>query len=787
MANYIIISRVLSPMSDKMGELWDEQAKTRDAEAYHIKEARVMLVNGGKFPLEIKAIFSKILDDSKLNEATDKTPLANWLQGHIEAIEKDDVKEVLPQMETDSATVKKPEKETYIFIHFGGQNDKQVKAPLEKLKSCFDTAKIGVIPFTVNASSSSILEDAGFLDNPDKIGILRTELENRALCYVAREGVFGWLEAYETSILTGDAFEEPDADVGEPSDASNEEDAIQYLKRTKKNEIKKDFETLKKDFVRDTIALNQYNERLKTKLTFKIGVWDAHKQCPIAAKTTDFKQFRIDFANMFDATPIVHPREEDFDAWLIVHTLKGLQKTTNNFFPNENADVRFTRDPLSIKPILSVGLVPLWEAASHPSIVVEDFRKDYLDSRLSFWDSCIWFRYVPLLSEHWGIQQRVAFRNVIDAFDTYKKDGLYDTVSSREFLEFHLRLYHNSFVSGVANHVIRAHGGAVTPFSFHSETKIQQEALKIYDELKGLKWRVLLIDDTSKTALQTVGNAQTLSKQHIIKKAIEADIDTHVATYKPLVKIEPVQKLDTAKKDFIKDKAQHYDIILLDYLFQNDGKNEFSIDFLKDLLKKESEYLKADYLGPLGKHYIVPISVYQNALTDNLHDAALLTHGDKWLITQGTDPLNKPHLFRFILFRLMDRQVKKAFIARDLLEKFNPKKQSEMMDNARRAYLNIIMKSSKLDSLLKFYDTSLFVQSIMENNFKGIARTKTGEIDTKSIVAIGEHFQHLFVLLANGNTQFKPQMWEEYFWLKTRLMVGKEDFWDNIRQYIEHL
>lgn len=799
MANYIIISRVLSSMSDKMSELWDKQAKKKEVEAAHIEGSRIMLVNGGNFPLTIKAIFSRILDDSKLDEALDKTPLADWLQGHINAIEQADNKGA-------TQTTNDLKKETYVFIHFGGQNDKQVKEPLKKLKSCFDTTKIEVIPFTVNASSSTILEDAGFLDNPDDVGILTTQLKNRALYYVAREGVFGWLEAYEKSILRGEVFEEPDKNVVEPSlfipYANNEAKVAQYLTEAKRNGIKTAFKVLKRDFIKDKIVSNQNIGKLNNTLRFKIGVWDASQQCPIAAKMADFKQFRIDFANMFEATPVVHPREEDFDAWLIVHTLKDLQKTENTNFSNKNVGRWFTKDPLSIKPILSVGLMPLWSTASNPSVNVDNFRKDYLDSRISFWDSCIWFRYVPLLNEHWETQQRAAFKNVIDAFCTYKKDGLYATASAREFLEFHLRLYHNSFVAGVANHVVRAHGGAVTPFSFHSETKIEQEALRIYEELKGMKWRILLIDDSSKIALKTIDNVPALNKRRIIKKAVEANIDINTAHYKPLIKIVSVKNLETAKKDFIKNKDQHYDIILLDYLFQHNGKNEFSIDFLKDLLKKGSDYLDADYLGPLGKHYIVPISVYQNALTDNLHDAALLTHGDKWLITQGTDPLNKPHLFRFILFRLMERQVKQAFIAKDLLEDFKHNSHKEMMDNARRAYLSIITKSSKLDGLLKFYDTSLFVQSLMDNNFRQV-KTTNGKIDRKSVMAIGEHFQHLFVLIANGNTQLKPQMWEEYFWLKERLMkeeeadmkdkttknqaAKKHSFWANIRQYIENL
>ena len=780
MDKYIIISRVLNPMSNKTKMLWRQFDTSNQAnDVYVIPDSDITLVDGEKLDT---AVWATILRTKKtarhsLNaprEAADKKHITDWLQRLVG-----------------------PNDMPHLFIHFGGHNDEEVKMPLNALKRCFGTQEVQLIPFTLEAKTGGILENGDFLDIHDK-GKLRDKLGEIAKNYREKAGVFGWFDAYESHILNAkENFEAAwsayrnkrkadDDEANQDMDKAGRENAQKkYIKTWKAFE---ELTTLFKASVpQNALPTGGYYEKT---MRFKIGEWDAKKQVPKASKTSDFPKFRADFAKVYAENLIVHPREEDFDAWLIVQRLSHLKKTSYADAAEDAPDISpFTKDPLSIKPILSVGLLPLWDSDAAINPKCEQFRKMYLDSRVKFWDSSIWLRYVPLLDENWATEQKAAFDNVLKDMHDYHAAKLYDTISAREFLEFHVRLYHNSFVAGVAHEVTRAHGGEVTPFSFHSETKIRQEAKAIHQKLEGLAWRILLIDDTGETNVQTVGNSGTHTKKQIVEEAIGG---------KDLIQIVSVIDLNKAKTDFIKDKTKHYDIILLDYLFHNNGKNEFGIDFLKTILNEANGYLETDCLGPLGKHYIVPISVYQNALTDNLHDAALLTHGDKWLITQGTDPLNKPHLFRFILFRLMERQVNKAFIAQNLLQDFRNNSPSEMMDNARRAYVSIITRSNKLDNLLKFYDTSLFAKSLLDKNFDQI-KDKQGRINRKNVMAIGEHFQHLFVLIANGNTQFKPQMWEEYFWLKDRLMVDKTNattpnaaaekhsFWANIKQYIENL
>jgi hypothetical protein len=768
MNNYIIVTRVLNPMSDKANDLWKHHSSALSDKYLKIVESNIFLVDGEKLD---KQIWGGILTTKcKELQTEDKEHIRKWQE---EIIENKDMK-------------------TVIFVHFGGYNEEDVKAPLNKLMSCFDKAKVNIIPFTVQSTSGGILESANFLDIKDK-GVLEAELKNTVDNYVARKGVFGWFLEYEDLVFKSENFKsdwetfkqkERDKSANNYEDYEKTEQKFRKLKsnfqineyvnrinpENQANHTKTIFKLFKSKFNDNKEEFNDSNNHVR-KLKFKIGTWDSKYNCPKAAKANEFTQFRKKLATIYDENLIVNPREEVFDAWLIVHTLRSLQKTTHGS-SIDDADSWFIKDP---KPVLSVGLLTLWDSPFSKKTNCEAFRKEYLDARVRFWDSCVWFRYVPLLGESWTIFQRHTFENAINDIYTYHINGTYRTISSREFLEFHLRVYKNAFVAGVANNVTRAHGGSVMPFSFHSETKIQQEIMEIMKDLKDLKWRILLVDDVSKTSLRTVDGKLSLTKQEFIIEALKN---------KDLVELECVTEFEAAY-DSIENPNTHYDIILLDYLFQKDGVNKFGIDFLKNLLKRKNEgdtdYLKEQYLGPLNKHWIVPISVYQNALTDNLHDSAIMTHGAKWLITQGTDPLNKPHLFRYILLRLMKKQFKEAFFAKDLLAGYEENDAKKMMHNARKAYVKIIAKSNQLKGLIDFYQKSDFATSLVNTHF---SFTKD-EINPKDLVHIGEHLQHLFILLANGNTQYKPQMWEEYFWLKNRLMKNNKDFWNNIEKYIE--
>jgi hypothetical protein len=768
MANYIIITRVLGEMSEEATKLWEHNTKKlgESKVSHKIEGSNITLFNGAGEKLD-KVIWGKILD----------------ADGKLESKEMTSVKDVL---------IGDKKNETFIFVHFGGYNEENVKVPLEKLKTCFNGLKIEktnkegvkemvdqvtIIPFTVQPNPSGILVSSDFL-KADGEGDLKDKLKDIADNYKARESDFGWYLGYEKAILYGLPFNV------EPKVSCDDVSYKKYLHNKEKIEHLREYQ----------VKLPE-TKSLTEKIKYKIGTWDTERNAPKPAKRSDFEHFRKQIEKHFDKEmKIVFPREETFDAWLIIHTLESIKKTTVTT-QSTNESSWITKNP---KPILSVGLLPLWD---YGKASFEEFRKNYLDPRIRFWDSCVWFRYVPLLDENWAINQKASVLNALNDIHSYHQNGIYNTISAREFLEFHLRVYKNAFVARTTKKEPRAHGGSVTPFSFHSETKIQQETTKIIDKLKGLQWRVLLIDDYGEADLRTVEGAKPL------KKSVNTEGDPNAKKKYALTKKKYVEEalkdesfLDLeCVKDFqeaykcIEDEKKHYDIILLDYLFKKDeeNKNEFGIDFLKGLLDKKNgkniDYLEDKYLGPLKNHFIIPISVYQNALTDNLHDAAIMTHGPKWHITQGTDPLNKPYLFRYTILKLMKKQLEEvSFKKRDLFADLIDGDTKDLMNNAIKAYSSIVEKSNKLTNLIRFYDKSRFAKTLLDDEFKF-------HNNRDNLVHVGQHFQHLFTMITNGNTLYKSQMWDEYFWLKDKLVIGDSTrgdntkFWTNIETYINGL
>lgn len=781
---YIIVTRVLSQMSEAARKIWEKYPVTTENKTHSIEIIKDVVQMFDGYTL-CKEDWEKIISD-KPNEKADKHKIGESLG--LRSITQD----------------------TVLFIHFGGQDDQNVRKPLKKLQNCFDSDKVKIIPFTINASAGGVLETAKFLDNQN-VGDLKFALDVVTGNYIAQEGIFGWLSEYESALLVGKAFKKEIKKLEVTASVEEIEEYEKYEKKFKGIEVEfNEFIYELKQTTTEKIpsshayiaayhlkyASNRYVEKIPEErekaLKFKLGVWDTHTHQPKALSIVKFEKQVEQFRKIVGYANIVSPREEVFDAWLIVHELKSLQKSVHTTESLDKVSAEFLKNP---KPVLSVGLLPLWNydkkredgyrEAETPQCLA--FREQYFDARVRFWDSCIWFRYVPLLREDWATHQKGAFVKVISELQDYKDRGLYDTISAREFLAFQLRLYHNSFVSNVSYETNRAHGGAVTPFGFHSETKMEREALYFMEKIEkcGCEWRVLLVDDnTGENALKTIDNKGQKDKKAIITEAFRDTVFMDLVNADDEYPSNELDKKDSfmSAKKALEDTDKHYDIILLDYLFQKEAKNTFGIEFLKTIIS-QSKYLQPDVLGPLDKHWIIPISVYQNTLIDSLNDAAILTRGENWVITQGTDPLNKPHLFRFVLLRLMSRQLDEALFMDDIVKSIM-EAGDDIQNTTRKTYSKIILAGSKLSRLQRFYRKSPFVKKVLLQGFQ-LEEDVADDNGMNEITILGQHFQNLFMLISNGNTQYKPQMWEEYFGLKRLLKKDDVAFWNAIKKYIE--
>ncbi|NJL77278.1 MAG: hypothetical protein HC892_21910 [Saprospiraceae bacterium] len=136
-----------------------------------------------------------------------------------------------------------------------------------------------------------------------------------------------------------------------------------------------------------------------------------------------------------------------------------------------------------------------------------------IDSRVKFWDSSIWHRFVPLTSVYYKEEHsfETALKDVIANILSYYQLGLYYAAAANSTLEFQMRMFKNSFIERYGTN---EHSELVTPFKFHSETQMERKSKDEIDFLKkdwngktlleALKWRMLLVDDQGTTTISSV-------------------------------------------------------------------------------------------------------------------------------------------------------------------------------------------------------------------------------------------------------------------------------------------
>lgn len=230
--------------------------------------------------------------------------------------------------------------------------------------------------------------------------------------------------------------------------------------------------------------------------------------------------------------------------------------------------------------------------------------------------------------------------------------------------------------------------------------------------------------------------------------------------------IEYAVTLEEAKEAL---KNKKYDLVLLDYLLKEEGKeNSYGYELLEDISShaKDDEYKNG--LGPNGKFFFLFISAYYSAVYERLLAEGLNQTEDYWHIAIGACPVNTPQLFLYNLIKSMEYRLDHAHI-----NELSAKKIYELVEsiygseNVRKEATN---KYEKVQSLQYHYRKML--RDVDVHKIKNVFDTKGSVLITdfvKNNVNLGgmlEHLNHLVHLTAFGTIRQWPEMWEEYVYFK---------------------
>lgn len=256
---------------------------------------------------------------------------------------------------------------------------------------------------------------------------------------------------------------------------------------------------------------------------------------------------------------------------------------------------------------------------------------------------------------------------------------------------------------------------------------------------------------------------------------------------------------------------QRYDIVLLDYLLgdRKDKKGrEYSYYLLKLIYDKcnpagvgewslfTSLYIeddgnvdKTDLLGPDGCLYFMHISAFVSAIQERLREQHLLRNESFWHIAHGACPTNTPELFLYYLYRIMKKRYESIMIQDgqevgslihflDGIYKENPRMQSvnkfNTLLNLRAQYNRIkndVYKEER--DLLNMKKGDPFINGCSPLDCRSSRLISSTFPD---ILFYGnsfwEHLQHLIYLTAYGTIRQWTEMWEEYSFIKPKLVLN---------------
>ena len=399
-------------------------------------------------------------------------------------------------------------------------------------------------------------------------------------------------------------------------------------------------------------------------------------------------------------------------------------------------------------------------------------------------DSSIWNFFIKLDKDvtttqvSFDAKNKKQLKKAIEDITYNIKNGLYDLDVAKEYAEFNARKTRESHLK------FDSHGVHVSPFVFHSESKILSKLTDdadnktIIDRIFNYKWRILLVDDKANSPMppyKSLSDASLVSKVKIIesrlKKMFEGiksrpyqeNYDTHLDCN---LLIEYVENLSEAKKAL---KNRKYDFILLDYLL---GENEYGYKLLREIENHKNDYI----IGPRDCLFFMFMSAYPSAVHERLLAEGLNLNEEYWHISVGACPTNTPQLFMYNLIKLMDRRLDRSGInklsADEIIQGVN-----NIYDPDNSKYENQTVReraSSKYREVLSLqYHYQRMLKDVeYPTNGKDIFSIKGSVLITDFVQkneylgGMLEHLTQMIHLTAFGTTRQWSDIWEEYLYFR---------------------
>ena len=196
--------------------------------------------------------------------------------------------------------------------------------------------------------------------------------------------------------------------------------------------------------------------------------------------------------------------------------------------------------------------------------------------------------------------------------------------------------------------------------------------------------------------------------------------------------------------------------------------------------------------GPDNRLYFMHISAFVYAIQERLQEQHLLRSESFWHIARGACPTNTPKLFLFYLYRVMEKRYESITMQEGECVGSLIDFLSEIFEEGRPR-MKCVNKFNTLLNLRAQYNR---IKNDVYKEERELLNMKAGEelingcspLDCRSsrlicstfhdILYYGnsfwEHLQHLIYLIAYGTIRQWTEMWEEYTFIKPRLMLNDE-------------
>ena len=475
---------------------------------------------------------------------------------------------------------------------------------------------------------------------------------------------------------------------------------------------------------------------------------------------------------------------------LVVHTPEDLLtgtansgKDTNQFAQDLLFSMRETESEKGAVPIVHLSLIDNFKS----SLFSKATPPKSLPRSYPIMDSSIW-NHLVFINDNIRYFKINLYRALKRIYYNYER-GYYSLEVACEFADLNNRLLKNAYLTGT-------HAKGVSPFIFHSETRVKKAVQPLLKSIKAqkekLKWRFLLLDDKVKNnknssecyLTKTDGKPSNKTKTDIILDRLTELGFSCVDSWKntsvnPTCDIELVY-VDTVQGAIDLMKEKEFDIILLDYLL----KDDYGYSLLKAVEGKNSRIIK----GPHDELFFMFISAFTTAVSERLTFEGY-SRNMNWHIGEGACPTNTPELFKYRLLQLMNSRLKQTCIPdlsyesilNDIKTIFAPIKEgrTERIESVRKraykAYKKILGYHYDFFMLKMDEGKSLLVDSFMS--------------DKDHMDALLEHLLQFVHLTAFGTVRQWPEIWEEYqFCVRSLELSDSSDYYKDVSEvsgYIE--